>query len=390
MDTQRLKFIIIFPVLLFSGFAFPQAHYTSFRPGEIWKDNKGVHINAHGGGILFYDNTYYWFGEHKVEGKQGNVAQVGVHCYSSQDLYNWADEGISLEVSEDPESDIVRGSIIERPKVIYNKQTKKFVMWFHLELKGKSYTTARSGVAISDYPTGPYTFIKSGRINPGIYPVNSLELHQEPFADKIKNVTHYEGILQSESEEGKVRFHPDTINTIARDLKDGQMARDMTLFVDDDGKAYFIYSSETNTTLHVAELTEDYLSHTGKYVRVFVNRYMEAPAVFKKDNLYYMMASDCTGWKPNPARSAVAPFIWGPWTELGNPAEGIDANITFNSQSTFILPVNGKKDAFIYMGDRWNPQDAIDGRYIWLPIDFEDKKFKIRWKDEWTLDYFNK
>lgn len=168
------------------------------------------------------------------------------------------------------------------------------------------------------------------------------------------------------------------------------MARDMTLFVDDDGKAYHIYSSETNTTLHVAELTEDYLSHTGKYVRVFVNRYMEAPAVFKKDNLYYMMASDCTGWRPNPARSAVAPSIWGPWTELGNPAEGIDANITFNSQSTFILPVNGKKDAFIYMGDRWNPQDAIDGRYIWLPIDFEDRKFKIRWKDEWTLDYFNK
>lgn len=47
-----------------------------------------VHINAHGGGILRVGDTYYWFGEHKTEGSAGNLAQVGVHCYSSKDLYN--------------------------------------------------------------------------------------------------------------------------------------------------------------------------------------------------------------------------------------------------------------------------------------------------------------
>ena len=32
----------------------------SFKPGEVWPDDKGVHINAHGGGILRVGDTYYW------------------------------------------------------------------------------------------------------------------------------------------------------------------------------------------------------------------------------------------------------------------------------------------------------------------------------------------
>ena len=139
----------------------PSKKYDCFKPGQIWKDNNGVHINAHGGGLLFYDDTYYWFGEHKIRGRKGNTAQVGVHCYSSKDIYNWLDEGIVLKVSEDPKSDIGKGCILERPKVIYNKKTNKFVMWFHLELKSQRYKSARSGVAVSDTPAGPYTFLNS-------------------------------------------------------------------------------------------------------------------------------------------------------------------------------------------------------------------------------------
>ncbi|MFL6636746.1 MAG: hypothetical protein ACJ8HJ_31010, partial [Massilia sp.] len=127
-----------------------------FRPGALWPDDKGVHINAHGGGILEHDGVYYWFGEHKVAGTAGNVAQVGVHVYSSRNLTDWKDEGIALAVSNDPASDIVKGAIIERPKVIRNPKTNKFVMWFHLELKGKRYDAARAGVAVADKVTGPY------------------------------------------------------------------------------------------------------------------------------------------------------------------------------------------------------------------------------------------
>lgn len=115
---------------------------------------------------------------------------------------------------------------------------------------------------------------------------------------------------------------PDYVRIIRRDYPGGQMSRDMTIFVDDNGKAYHIYSSEGNITLHIAELTPDYTGHTGKYVRAFINRYMEAPAICKHKGKYYLIASGCTGWAPNAARSAVAKNIAGPWMELKIPAWG--------------------------------------------------------------------
>jgi beta-xylosidase len=352
----------------------------SFTPGEIWKDNNGIHINAHGGGILYHEKTYYWYGQHMIEGETGNTAQVGVHVYASQNLYEWKDLGIALKVTEDDEnSDIAKGCILERPKVIYNEKTGKFVMWFHLELKGKGYDEARSGVAVSDTPEGPFTFIKSFRPDAGFWPVNVQDFHRLPVADSIKH--RYCG------GKGCLPAHPDTLNLLGRDYKGGQMARDMNLFVDDDGKAYLIYSSEENSTLHISLLTDDYLSCSGKYARFFSDRYMEAPVIFKtSEGNYFFMGSDCTGWKANAARSAVAKSIWGPWSELGNPCFGADSATTFNSQSTFILPVQGKTDIFIYMGDRWKPENPVDGKNIWLPVELKDGRFEIRWKDNWNIN----
>lgn len=354
-----------------------EGKYQAFTPGELWLDNNNVHINAHGGGILYDNGTYYWFGEHKTEGENGNLANVGVHCYSSKDLYNWTDEGIALSVIEaDSTHDIAKGCILERPKVIHNKKTEKYIMYFHLEPKGQGYEGARSGIAISDKATGPYSYIRSVRPNAGNWPFNAPET-------LTKGPVRVEGAIFTG---GSLSAPADSLNILGRDMQGGQMARDMTLFVDDDGIAYHIYSSEENSTLHIAQLTEDYLDYADKYARFFSDRFMEAPAIFKKDGKYYLMASGCTGWAPNEARSAVAESIWGPWTELGNPCIGIDADLTFHSQSTYILPVQGKKGQFIYMGDRWIPNDAIDGRYIWLPIKFEGDKFTIEWKDSWTLN----
>ena len=141
---------------------------TEFRPGELWKDTDGVAINAHGGGIMFHGGKYWWYGEYKTEGEAGNLAQVGVSCYSSDDLYNWKNEGIALAVSDEPGSDIERGCILERPKVIYNALTGKFVMWFHLELKGSGYSSARSGIAVADRPEGPFPLYAA----PELFPAN--------------------------------------------------------------------------------------------------------------------------------------------------------------------------------------------------------------------------
>ncbi|WP_419699265.1 glycoside hydrolase family 43 protein [Mucilaginibacter sp. NFX135] len=347
------------------------AQQKQFTPGQLWPDDKGVHINAHGGGLLYQKGIYYWFGEHKIAGGAGNRAMVGVHCYSSKDLYNWKDEGIALAVSPDTTNDIAKGCILERPKVVYNKKIKKYVMWFHLELLGQSYKAARAGVAISDKVTGPYTFIRSYRPNPGFMPYY-------PTGTSDADMVNCE--------------HPKNKSDgfFCRDVHGGQMARDMNVFVDDDGKAYHIFSAEENFTLDIAEMNDTYTGHTGKFARVYAGHQTEAPAIFKHNGIYYLIGSGTTGWAPNPARWFSAKSIYGPWTYRGNPCVGKDAEITFGGQSTYVLPVAGKKDTFIFMADKWTPKDAIDGRYIWLPITFKGDNIEISWFDNWDLSVFDK
>jgi hypothetical protein len=320
------------------GEAWAQANVTlqsppPFRPGELWPDTSGVPINAHGGGFLFHNGVYYWFGEFKTAGPRGNVANVGVSVYSSRDLYQWKNEGIALKVSDDPASDIVTGSVIERPKVLFNEKTGLYVMWFHLELKSKGYSAARAGVATSKTATGPYTFVRD--------------------------------------------FRPD-----------GEMSRDMTLYKDDDGKAYLITTSENNQTQHVSQLTDDYLDTTGLYTRILAHQALEGEAIFKANGHYFYIGSHTTGWAPNPAFGAVAEKITGPWREFGNPCRGEGADLTFGAQSTYVLPVNGKPGAFIFIADRWQPKNAIDGRYVWLPIKVSGDTYTVSWQPEWDLSVF--
>src|SRR5271154_453440 len=307
-------------------------HYgdTAFRPGAVWLDNNGVPINAHGGGILLHDGTYYWFGEHKVEGDAGNKAQVGVHVYSSTNLYSWKDEGIALAVSQDPSNEITQGCILERPKVIFNEKTKKFVMWFHLELKGQGYRAARSGVAIADKVTGPYQYLYSFRPNAGVWPDNFPTSERKILSPEEKS-TLSDHKFDSKQPAGELPF----VDLVCRrDFDGGQMSRDMTLFVDDDGKAYQIYSSEENGTIQISELTDDYLKPAGHYIRILPGQFNEAPALFKHDGKYFLITSGTSGWAPNAARLAMADSILGTWTPIGNPCHGTELQVgkTFESQ----------------------------------------------------------
>lgn len=305
-----------------------------FRPGELWPDTDGVPINAHGGGFLYKDGVYYWFGEFKTAGEGGNRANVGISVYSSRDLYRWKNEGIALKVSDDPASDIVKGCILERPKVLYNAKTATYVMWVHVERKGQGYNAALAGVATAKSPVGPYTYRRS--------------------------------------------FRPD-----------GEMSRDMTLYQDDDGKAYLITTSENNQTQHISQLSDDFLDTTGHFTRMLAHKALEGEAIFKANGHYFYVGSHTTGWDPNPAVSAVADRITGPWRELGNPAQGDDAGLTFHSQSTYVLPVAHKPNAFIFIADRWRPKNAIDGRYVWLPIVLQGEQFSIPWMSSWSLKFFD-
>lgn len=359
------KFLGLFLVAVLAGAVGGQASAV-IKPGAIWLDTDGRPINAHGGGVLHHEGVYYWYGEIK-EGRTylpavnkawggTRVVAGGVSVYSSRDLIAWKNEGIALATKpRDPDHDLAPENVLERPKVIYNARTKKFVMWLHQD--SPNYQAARSGVAISDTPVGPFRYLGSFRPNAGVPPLNATAADLVPSPD----------------------------NPVGRDLAGGQMARDMTLFVDDDGTAYQFYSSENNQTMHVSQLTDDYLRPAGKYARIFIGEAVEAPAVFKHAGRYYLLGSGCTGWDPNMARAAVADSIFGPWKNLENPCRGPEADLTFMSQSTFVLPVAGQPGKFIAMFDRWNKWDLQDSRYVWLPLEFDGNGHPvIQWRESWS------
>ena len=337
-----------------------------FRPGEVWLDIDGRPIQAHGGGVLFDRGTYYWFGENKDADTHSGFLRradvVGINCYSSTDLYNWKNEGLVLPaVPDDRDHDLYPGRVVERPKAIYNERTDTYVMWMHIDTS--DYQCARTGVAVSESPTGPYEYLGSFRPN-------------------------------------------------------GADSRDMTVYKDEDGAAYLLHASEWNKTLYVARLSDDYLKPVGESARNLIGQEREAPAVFKHAGRYYLITSGCSGWAPNPAQCAVSDSVMGPWEPQGNPCVGSAEEVatTFHSQSTFVLPMpraqraaaspgnrlqapiperqqrqpSGAADvAFILMLDRWNPSDLGDSRYVWLPIEFDGERLNVRWRDSWDLSVFD-
>ncbi len=337
IKTIRVSSIIIAAFLLSCKNSNAQVAFTT---GDIWKDTDGNVINAHGAGILQHEGTYYLYGEIKkgttwlVSNQAWECYRVpagGVSCYSSNDLLNWKYEGVALTAKTGyANHDLDTSNVIERPKVIYNKKTGKFVMWMHID--SKEYSYARSGVAISDKPIGPFTYINSVRPN-------------------------------------------------------GSMARDMTIYKDEDDKAYHFFSSEDNKTIHITLLTDDYLSHTNSEKRILIDQSREAPAVFKHKKKYYLITSACTGWLPNAASTVVADNIMGEWKQLGNPCMGDGADSTFQSQSSFVMPLPGNKNKFIFLADKWNKTDLQDSRYVWLPLIIKKGKPIIQWKNKWNVDF---
>ena len=326
-------------------------HHTNeyIYPGSIFYDIEGDPINAHGGGFLRHNNTYYWYGEIK-KGKTylpksnkewygTRVDFVGISCYASIDLLNWRKcntYNVLPAVDDDPSHDLHWSKVGERPKVVYNAKTEMFVMWLHVDTM--DYQQARCGIATSYSPEASFSYIGS--------------------------------------------FQPE-----------GQMARDLTVFVDDDFKAYLFTSSENNAVMHLSQLTDDYLNTSSTPKRIFVNDFVEAPTMFKKDGLYYFIGSGCTAWEPNAAKYAIAKSIWGPWNSTGNPFRGEDADTSFHSQSTFMLPVsNGIETFYMFAGDRWISSNLSDSRYVWLPVSFDVTNsipsIEIRWQDHWRPDEY--
>ncbi len=297
------------------------------KNGCMWYDIDGQPIQAHAGMILHYNDMYYWYGQNMTgetalrETGLHRVDFVGFSCYSSPDCVHWKNEGLVLSACDEPGHPLHPDRVGERPKVLYNEKTGKFVLWFHLD--NHDYLAAHAGVAVADSPTGPFRFVREIAPN-------------------------------------------------------GYDCRDMTAFLDKDGKAYLIYSSDWNKTLRIAQLTDDFLDVNGIFTHAFPEQEREAPALFEKDGVYYMITSGCTGWEPNNALFGISKNIFSGWKLIGDPCTGKNARQTYFGQSTYIF----EKDGTHYlMLDHWKPSDLQASGYSILPIQVEDRHLTIAFQD---------
>jgi len=307
---------------------------ASFTPGQTIHDTDGNPIKAFAGGISYFNGTYYWYGEFK------NVTfpTAAIVVYTSQDLLNWKYHGSIVPGLH--KGELARFVSVERPHVIYNDRTKKYVMWVHPE--NQEYNLGLTGVFVSDSPTGPFTL---------------------------------SGIFHDRGPDGGGPFNDDN--------------RDQSIFKDDDGKAYHIFSSHKNNGLVISEMTSDYLRPSGHSIDVGL--VCEAPTIFKRNGVYFLLRSECSGFGFNDNKYATADSMLGKWTDHGILAQGPDSANTFSTQVTEVVNVRGKRDAYIFVGDRWKePLDkTLD---IFLPVTFTGTRtLAVYWKDKWDIDsVFNK
>ena len=133
--------------------------YDSFHPGQIWLDQEGKRIQAHGGSVFYLDGVYYWYGENKEKTTgDNNIWHWGVRCYASTDLYNWEDKGIIIPPApDDLRSSLHPSSQMDRPHIIYNKETQKFVCWLKIMHKDGSQTVT---VLTAEHILGPYEKVR--------------------------------------------------------------------------------------------------------------------------------------------------------------------------------------------------------------------------------------
>ncbi|WP_329326122.1 RICIN domain-containing protein [Streptomyces luteogriseus] len=302
-----------------------QAAPQKITNGTQFTDPSGNPVHAHGGGVLKVGSYYYWFGEHR---NADNTFRY-VDAYRSTDLKNWEFRNHVLTEASAPE---LATANIERPKVMYNASTGTFVMWMHKE-NGTDYSEARAAVAVSDTVDGNYTW--KGSFRP-------LGQH---------------------------------------------MSRDITVFTDTDGAGYMISAARENYDLQIYRLTADYTGIASLVANPWPGGHREAPALFKRGGVYFMLTSGATGWNPNQQQYATATSIAGPWSAMKN----IGDSTAYGSQTAFVLPVQGTSGtSYLYLGDRWGNSfggTVNDSRYVWLPLTFSNSTtVSMTWSPEVTID----
>lgn len=360
-----------------------RAPQRSIRPGDVWLDTAGKPIQAHAGAVISVGDRFYWYGENKefTDGKQG-IESWGIRFYRSKDLYNWEDLGALIPPdTADPKSPLSPKVFPERPHILFNPRTRKFVCWIKIRGYGPQYRT----IMVADRITGPWTMV-----------------HRE--------------------------LRPA-----------GLPAGDFDLLVDEaSGKAYMYFEHDHQDVVCI-ELTPDWTNVTDRLTHHFPGTtpdVREGIACLQRKGHIYMTSSGMTGYFPNPSEVAVGTDFLGPFELLGDLYPTDASRTSFNSQISYIFKHPRKKDLYIALADRWLPQIADDprfasgrlselvrsaitkatgtprqpltdeergvigfaaalnnvntsvSRYVWLPILFKNGRPTIEWRDEWRIEEF--
>jgi hypothetical protein len=318
----------------------------------LWLDDRGEPIQGHMGGILFHGGKYYWLG---MDWSGPVIPKLplawrrnrGFSVYSSDDLMNWTYHGNFCGPKSEkgqPEHPLANDTfMVSRIRGLRAAGTGKFVALF--QLVGNPFGNVRkvpmnaTAVAVADKPEGPYRW------------------HDFFTLD------------------GKVVQGSDT-----------------AVFTDEDGKQYFIsaYADDNqgwNVSDCLYELAPDCLTAV-RAKRLGTGG--EAPALFKHEGVYYLLHSGLTALDPNDNFYHTARNIWGPWEAKGNVAQGQHSAKTFLTQTMDVVPVAGKKDAFIWIGDSIRGRFFPETRTVWLPVTLKaNGEMEIRWRDWWDMSVFH-
>ncbi|MEU0409353.1 RICIN domain-containing protein [Streptomyces griseorubiginosus] len=300
---------------------------VSFTTGAARTDTAGNTLQLHGLGIIKVGSTWYGFGEDKTGETSADTSFQDIPCYTSTDLANWTYQGQAL--SRQSSGDLGPSRVVERPKVIYNASTSTYVMYMHID--STNYSEAKVGVATSSTPCGPYTYRGSFR------PMNNL-------------------------------------------------SRDLGLFQDTDGTGYLL-SEDRNNGLRIYKLSSDYLSVDSSVAVLGSSgsNSVEAPAMIKKDGLYYVFGSHLTGWSLNDNIYATATSLSGPWSAFRDFAA--PGTHTYGSQTANVITVQGTAGTtYVYAGDRWDTSDLGSSKLIWLPLTIRGTTVNLGQYPTWSLD----
>jgi hypothetical protein len=218
---------------------------------------------------MVHNDTFWVYSGHDEDGSTVWFNMREWRCYSSVDMANWTDHGSPLDLSAFSSwsnSDAWAAQVVP-----YKGKYYFYVPVFHTQTKNRMI-----GVAVADNPAGP-------------------------FKDAL----------------GKPMLSKYDCCYI-----------DPTVYIDDDDQAYMYWG---NPNCYYVKLNKDMTSYSGDVVQIpenaqtFSNCYGEAPWLYKRNSLYYLIwAADNSNGKEN-IRYSTSSNPTGPWNYAGviMPTQGL-------------------------------------------------------------------